>query len=173
MLNKLDRLIVDKMYDAKQIYDWINQIIENANSYVSELIQGDFIARQENRDRRDRRFSSSHSSGSEKMTDAELDAAEQEFLYSPEKGNVAFCSALDNWGFTLDSLTPRIAKQFGMNAKVLKKSMWGKYYYISSTKKIVKEPPRDDSCEMFVQFGLKPLVAEYRKIFTEEMLQNA
>jgi len=63
---------------------------------------------------------------------------------------VAFCSALDNWGFTLDSLTPRIAKQFGMNAKALKKFMWGKYYYISSTKKIVKEPPREDSNEMFV-----------------------
>ena len=59
---------------------------------------------------RDRRLSSSHSSGSEKMTDAELEAAEQEYLFSPEKGNVAFCSAMDNWGFTLDTLCPRIAK---------------------------------------------------------------
>lgn len=84
------------------------------------------------------------------MTDAELEVAEKEFLYSPEKGNVAFASALDNWGFTLDTLCPRIAKQFGMNPKALKQFMWGRYYYISSKQKIVKTPPRDDSNEMFV-----------------------
>lgn len=54
------------------------------------------------------------------MTDAELEAAEQEYLYSPEKGNVAFVSAIDNWGFTLDTMCPRIAKQFGMNPRALK-----------------------------------------------------
>ena len=100
------------------------------------------------------------------MTDAELEAAELEFLYSPEKGNVAFASALDNWAFTLDTLCPRIAKQFGMNAKALKNFMWGKYYYIANQKKIVKNPPRDDSNEMFVQFAMHPLVQEYRKVFT-------
>lgn len=43
VLNKLDRLIIDKWYDAKECYLWISQIIENANSYVSELIQGDHL----------------------------------------------------------------------------------------------------------------------------------
>jgi len=59
-----------------------------------------------------------------------------------------------------------------MNPKVLKKFMWGKYYYKASEKKIVKEPPRDDSCEMFVQYAMKPLVAEYRKIFNEDMMTD-
>lgn len=121
VLNKMDRLIIDKWYDAKECYLWISQIIENANSYVSELIQGDHLQRmQEDSTQRNRRLSSNHSSGSEKMTDAELEAAEQEYLYSPEKGNVAFVSAVDNWGFTLDTLCPRIAKQFGMNPRALK-----------------------------------------------------
>lgn len=146
----MDRLIVDKWYDAKECYNWIRDIIENANSYVSELIQGDHLKRQEEDQKRDRRLSSNNSSGSEKMTDAELEAAEQEYLFSPEKGNVAFVSALDNWGFTLDSLCPKIAKQFGMNAKALKKFMWGKFYYIAAQKKIVKVAPRADSNEMFV-----------------------
>lgn len=106
------------------------------------------------------------------MPDAELEAAEEEHLYSPEKGNVAFASAIDNWGFTLDSLCPRIAKQFGMNPKMLKKFMWGKYYFKAAEKKIVREPPRDDSCEMFVQFAMKPLINEYRKIFNEDMMAN-
>ena len=84
------------------------------------------------------------------MTDEELEKAEAEYFYSPEKGNVAFTSAVDNWGFTLDTICPRVAKQFGMNPKALKQFMWGKYFYKASEKKIVKEPPRDDSCEMFV-----------------------
>ena len=103
--------------------------------------------------------------------DADVEAAEEEFLYDPAKGNVAFISAVDNWGFTLNSLCPRIAKSLGgMNPKALQKFMWGKFYYKTTEKKIVKEPPRYDSCEMFVQYAMKPLFAEYRKIFTEEML---
>lgn len=138
--------------DAQEIYNQVSQIIEQANSYLSELIQGDYIRRQEENENKNRArsLSSNNSSGSEKMTDAEIDAAEHEYLYSPEKGNVAFASALDNWGFTLDSLCPRIAKSFGMNPKALKQFMWGKYYYISDKKKIVKTPPREDSKEMFV-----------------------
>ena len=172
VLNKMDRLIIDKWYDAQQCYNWIRDIIENVNSYLSELIQGDHLQKQEDDQKRMRRTSSNASSGSEKMTDANLEAAELEFLFSPEKGNVVFASAVDNWGFSLDTLCPRIAKQFGMNAKVLKKFMWGQYYYISKTKKIVKVAPRDDSMEMFVQYALAPLISEYRKIFSEDMLQN-
>jgi len=38
VLNKIDRLIIDKWMNAQEIYKWIMNIIENANSYVSELI---------------------------------------------------------------------------------------------------------------------------------------
>jgi len=50
--------------------------------------------------------------------------------------------------------------------------MWGKYYYISSQKKIVKTAPEEDSNEMFVQFAMQPLVQEYRKIFNEDIIAN-
>jgi len=75
---------------------------------------------------------------------------EEEFFYQPEKGNVAFCSAIDNWAFTLSSFAPKIAKQFGMNARVLKKFLWGPNYFIAKEKKIVKKPPHRESREMFV-----------------------
>ena len=38
VLNKIDRLVIDKWMDAQEIYNHLMQIIENANSYVSELI---------------------------------------------------------------------------------------------------------------------------------------
>ena len=50
--------------------------------------------------------------------------------------------------------------------------MWGKYYYISSQKKIVKTAHEEDSNEMFVQFAMQPLVQEYRKIFNEDIIAN-
>jgi ribosome assembly protein 1 len=94
-----------------------------------------------------------------KANDDEIEAAEQEHFYSPEKGNVAFASAYDNWAFTLGSIAPRVAKLFpGMNPNILKKFLWGKYYYKQSEKKIVKQPPRADSEETFVQFVMNPLV---------------
>jgi hypothetical protein len=39
-----------------------------------------------------------------------MEAAELEHFYSPEKGNVAFASAYDNWAFTLASFAPKVAK---------------------------------------------------------------
>lgn len=45
VLNKLDRLIVEKGMDAAQIYLQLSQIIENANLLIAELIKGDMIKR--------------------------------------------------------------------------------------------------------------------------------
>ena len=36
----------------------------------------------------------------------------------------------------------------------------------------MKVAPREDSNEMFVQFAMQPLVAEYRKVFTEQIIGN-
>lgn len=106
------------------------------------------------------------------MNEEELLRREEQFLFSPEKGNVAFASAYDNWGFTLDSFAPKIAKMFGMRPKALVQFLWGKYYFKTGDKKVVKKPPSENSKEMFVQYVLEPLVKEYRKLFSEEMLAN-
>ena len=63
------------------------------------------------------------------MRDDLIEKAESDFMFSPDKGNVAFASAYDNWAFTLDSFAPKIAKTLGMNPNALKKFLWGQYYY--------------------------------------------
>jgi ribosome assembly protein 1 len=108
----------------------LQQIIENANTIIAELIQGDFLIKE-------------NKTGI--AIDSEIEATELEHFYSPEKGNVAFSSAYDNWAFTLGSFAPKIAKTFGMNPNALKKFLWGKFYYKSSEKKIVKIPPSNQS----------------------------
>lgn len=57
-----------------------------------------------------------------------------------------------------------------MNSFALEKFLWGKFYYISSEKKVVKRPPNENSQEMFVQYIMSPLVQQYRKFFDVEKL---
>lgn len=59
-----------------------------------------------------------------------------------------------------------------MNPNVLKRFLWGKYYYKASEKKIVKTPPSTSSQEMFVQFVIGPMVQQYRKFYTQEIQGN-
>ena len=91
-----------------------------------------------------------------------LEAKEQELLFKPESGNVAFASAYDCWAFNLPGLIPKIAEKTGMNGKALLKFMWEQYYYDASNKKVTKKPPSNDSKEMIVQFVFEPLVARYK-----------
>lgn len=85
---------------------------------------------------------------------------------------MAFASAFDNWAFTLGSFAPKIAGKLGMNPNALKKFLWGKYYYVASEKKIVKNPPSSDSNVMFVKFVMDPLVTQYKKFFPDDVIGN-
>ena len=42
-MNKIDRLIVDKWMDAREIHIHLTQIIEQINGFVSQLIYKDFL----------------------------------------------------------------------------------------------------------------------------------
>lgn len=43
VLNKIDRLILDRDLDASEIYNHLVQIIEQVNSVIAELIQKESI----------------------------------------------------------------------------------------------------------------------------------
>lgn len=102
----------------------------------------------------------------------EIEKIENEVFFSPEKGNVAFSSALDCWSFNLTGFSQKIASKMGMNARALQKFLWGEYYWSTSQKKILKVPPSSDSKPMFVQFVMEPLIKEYKKFFTFDMVVN-
>ena len=60
-----------------------------------------------------------------------------------------------------------------MNPRELQKFLWGEFYYSSANKKIYKVAPTASSRPMFVQFVMDPLVKEYNKLFTGDMLTNS
>lgn len=59
----------------------------------------------------------------------EIEKIENEAFFSPEKGNVAFSSALDCWAFNLNGFAHKIAQKMGMNARALQKFLWGEFYW--------------------------------------------
>lgn len=56
-------------------------------------------------------------SNSEDLEEKKLDKLEDLFYFSPEKKNVIFGSALDNWGFAVESFSPLIGKKIGKDPK--------------------------------------------------------
>ena len=95
------------------------------------------------------------------MDDDALEQKENELFFCPEKGNVAFSSALDCWAFNLTMFSRKLAQKFGMTPRGLQKFLWGDYFY--ADKKISKVAKYENQKPMFVQLVLEPLIAEYRK----------
>lgn len=92
----------------------------------------------------------------------EEDEEDEEDAFAPERGNVAFASAIDGFGFRIDYFADLYAAKLGANAAALKKALWGDYYYNPKTKKIVaKKAAAGKLKPMFVQFILEPLWQVY------------
>jgi len=53
----------------------------------------------------------------------------------PEKGTVAFGSALLGWAFTISKFSRMYAKKFGIEENALMKKFWGDHYFDAETKK--------------------------------------
>ena len=91
-----------------------------------------------------------------------MDDDDEPDAFAPERGNVAFASAIDGCAFRIDHFADLFAAKLGANAASLKKALWGDYYYNPKTKKIVgKKAAAGKLKPMFVQFVLEPLWQVY------------
>ncbi len=82
--------------------------MEQVNSIVAELISKDYLVSTMNE---------AEDNGED--DDDVLEQRENELFFSPEKGNVAFSSALDCWAFNLTIFARKLAQKFGMNPRAL------------------------------------------------------
>ncbi|CAN0372261.1 unnamed protein product, partial [Discosporangium mesarthrocarpum] len=58
------------------------------------------------------------------------------WIFSPERGNVVFCSALDGWGFGLGDFARMWGPRVGWRPRELRKVLWGSFFFNSKTKKV-------------------------------------
>ena len=68
-----------------------------------------------------------------------------------------FSSALDNWGFSIESFSPLISKKLGRQPHEIEKYLWGDYYYNPKTKQFSQQPRSENDRPLCVDWVLKPI----------------
>lgn len=96
-----------------------------------------------------------------------MDEENEEDIFQPSKGNVAFGSAHDGWAFTLDQFAHMYAEKLGAKPEALCAALWGDYAYLPKEKRVVRAKSKKTGAAvgrlkpMFVQFALEPLWKAY------------
>jgi ribosome assembly protein 1 len=61
------------------------------------------------------------------------DEIEEEWTFSPEKGNVVFASAIDGWAFGISDFARMWAPRIKAKPKLLREFLWGNFGYNQKT----------------------------------------
>lgn len=75
--------------------------------------------------------------------------------FSPDSGNVVFCSAVDGWAFVVSDFAKIYNKLLDVPVKKLETMLWGDFYFNSKAKKCVAGAQEKAKKPMFVQFILE------------------
>ncbi|KAF2068476.1 hypothetical protein CYY_010198 [Polysphondylium violaceum] len=159
VLNKIDRLVYELHMTPLEAYQHLKKIIEQVNAITGTLASEEIILKE---------------TGVEVEEDSivEQDTVENvedigeigsEYYFSPQKGNVAFTTAFDGWGFTIKQFVDLCYKKTGIKKVILEKVLWGEYYYHPKEKKIYKAP-KGNLTPMFVTFILNSVWEVYKTI---------
>lgn len=128
VLNKIDRLMGELKMSPDEAYTHLKKIVEQANAVI-----GSFFAGQRMID--DELYRESLEKNPETQEYIEKD--DSHLYFQPEKNNVIFASAIDNWGFTIQQFSAFYEKKLGYKKENLQKVLWGDFYLDPKTKKVI------------------------------------
>ena len=89
----------------------------------------------------------------------------------PDKGTVAFGSALHGWGFTITTFANMYANKFKSDKNKLIKKFWGNNYFNPKTKKWTNEDSDEDGNILqraFCSMIIEPLLKLYNALYSEK-----
>lgn len=161
VLNKIDRLILEMKLTPLDAFIHLIQILEQVNAVMGELFTTEVLGRTE----KENVSSKEKDSSTGYDWDAGLEDADDSNLYfSPELGNVIFASAIDGWGFCLDTFVSLYSEKLNLDKEELKKCIWGDFYFNAKTRKILPGAQEKAKKPIFVQFVLENIWALYDTI---------
>ena len=173
VLNKIDKLFNVVEMTPEEAYEHLKNLLEKVNAMMSSLILRD--AEINNLLNLERKESNVSNSDKEKEKEKQkegkeenIEEKEKNFYFSPNKGNVIFTSATDNWAFTIDTFVDIFAKKYGTKREVMQKVLWGDYYLDKKTKKFCDKPPTEDSNPIFVDFIMKNIYKVYQVVTVDQ-----
>ncbi|XP_058453172.1 elongation factor-like GTPase 1 [Malaya genurostris] len=152
LLNKVDRLILEKKMDTVEAYKHLTQVLEQVNAVVGNIFVTDVLAKEV--------------VSSKDQISALEDVDDSLIYFTPSNGNVIFGSALDGWGFTTKMFAAIYQTKLGVPLDQLEESLWGDFYY-SPKKKVIEKGALDKGRRpLFSQLILDNLWSVY------EIIQN-
>ncbi|XP_055915224.1 elongation factor-like GTPase 1 [Eupeodes corollae] len=142
VLNKIDRLIMEKQMTPIDAYFHISQVLEQVNAVLGSVFASDVLSKE------DTSKKDNHESALEDVDDSAL-------YFTPENGNVVFCSAFDGWAFSIGDFSRTYAERLEIPREELDKVLWGDFYYNSKKKCAMPGAQEKAKKPMFVQFVLE------------------
>ena len=166
VLNKIDRLFVERKMTSLDIYMHLLQILEQINAFLGQLFNCDVLGKcAPNMIRIEDMTETNDSNKQTYDWSSGLDDADDSTLYfSPENGNVVFGSAIDGWGFTIRDFSRFLSEKYGLKEDVLNQTLWGDFYLNSKEKKIMKGALSKARKPIFVTMVLDNLNSIYEAI---------
>lgn len=151
VLNKIDRLILEKQMTPLDAYFHILQILEQVNAVLGSIFASDVLAKED----------ISHKDNYESALE---DSDDSSLYFTPASGNVVFCSAYDGWAFGIRDFATTYAERLEMSVTDLEQVLWGDYYYNAKKKCAVNGAQEKAKKPMFVQFILENIWSLYDTI---------
>ncbi len=170
VLNKIDRLLLERKMCALDIYMHLIQILEQINAFLGELFTSDVLGKCAPNSLSNEESSNQTETpkDTQKQTydwSSGLDDVDDSSVYfSPENGNVVFGSAIDGWGFTIKDFSKFLSNKYGIKEDVLNKTLWGDFYLNTKEKKIMKGAQSKAKKPLFVTMVLENIYAVYEAI---------
>lgn len=142
VLNKIDRLIMEKQLTPLDAYFHISQVLEQVNAALGSIFASD-VLRNEDLSEKD-----NYESALQRSDDSSL-------YFIPAAGNVVFCSAYDGWAFGVHEFALTYADRLQMSAEQLAQVLWGDFYYNNKKKCALPGAQEKAKKPMFVQIVLE------------------
>ena len=172
VFNKIDKLFNIVEMTPEDAYEHLKNLLEKVNAMMSSLILRDVeINNLLNLERKDSNISNNDKDKEEKKNNI-IEEREKHFYFSPNKGNVIFASATDNWAFTIDNFVDIFANKYGTKRDIMQKVLWGDYYLDKKTKKFCTKPPNENSNPIFVDFIMKNIYKVYQVVTVDQDLEK-
>lgn len=92
------------------------------------------------------------------------DCDDSSIYFTPESGNVIFCSAIDGWAFRVRDFAEIYASKLNQSADQLEQVLWGDFYYNTKKQECMKGAQEKAKKPMFVQFILENIWNLYEVI---------
>ncbi|XP_061671546.1 elongation factor-like GTPase 1 isoform X2 [Syngnathoides biaculeatus] len=161
VINKVDRLIMELKLTPQEAYTHLQKIMEQVNAVTGTLFTSRVMEEQAEKTK-DEKGSGTLPEDQVYDWSAGLDEADDSNLYfSPDQGNLIFASAIDGWGFSIQHFAHIYSERMGINAEVLRKTLWGDFYLNAKAKKIMKGAQFKGKKPLFVQLVLDNIWSLY------------